>query len=201
MEIVNIKVADLKPYAKNAKAHTADQIQHIMNSIKEYGFNVPICVRGEDNTIVYGHGRWLAAKKLRIEEVPCVRVDHLTEEQCQAYRIADNSTSMASGFDADKLNSEIDSLFNFNKADFGFGFSPHKTESDNEDHSNPSCYDTDKKSNKSGGTGKSKPPKTAQYRCPGCGHEFDQTAADNAAGKCKTAVGDSLDAALEDVLF
>ena len=81
MEIVNIKLSKLKPYEKNAKLHPEDNIEAIKKSIKKYGFADPIGVWGKQNIIVEGHGRYLACKELGIEEVPCIRLDHLTDEE------------------------------------------------------------------------------------------------------------------------
>lgn len=200
LKIVLIPINEIKPYHKNAKLHTGDQIQHLMNAIREYGFSVPIGVSGANNVIVYGHGRWLAAKKLGIKEVPCVRLDHLTEEQQQAYRLADNSTEMMTGFDYSKLDAELNALFDFDKMSFGFGFSPKDTDDD----FGPATSETSPKAKgngKDGGAGGSMPRKNrpAQYKCPGCGHIFNP-AFEDAVNEGKTPVEDFLDEALKEVL-
>ena len=80
MEIVKIKIEDLKPYENNAKIHTEEQIEQIKKSIEEFGMNDPIAVWGEENTIVEGHGRLEALKELGYTEIDCIRLDHLTDE-------------------------------------------------------------------------------------------------------------------------
>lgn len=200
MQIVTLNVNDIRPYHKNAKLHTGDQIQHLMNSIKEYGFSVPIAVNGKDNVIVYGHGRWLAAKKLGMQEVPCIRLDCLTAEQLKAYRLADNSTSMMTGFDFDKLDAEINSLLGFDKSLFGFGFSPKDSD---DDFGFPTAETSHKAKNKGSGggdsEGKVRNSKPVQYKCPGCGHTFNP-AFEDAVNANKPLVEDSLDEALKEIL-
>jgi hypothetical protein len=197
VEIVQLKITDIKPYDKNAKIHNSDQIQHLMNSIKKYGFSVPVGVSGKDNVIVHGHGRWLAAKKLGLKEIPCVRLDHLSEEQQKAYRLADNSTAMMTGFDFDKLDAELRALLNFDKLSFGFGFSPKDSD---DDFSYPSVEISprtkDAGGGGSGGEGKKRNSKPAQYKCPGCGHCFNP-AFENAVAEAKPRAGDNLDLALK----
>lgn len=85
MEITNKRIADIIPYAANAKKHDKRQINNVAESIKQYGFVQPIVI-DRDGVIVIGHCRALAAKKLGIEEVPCVCVDDLTPEQVNALR-------------------------------------------------------------------------------------------------------------------
>jgi DNA modification methylase len=88
MEIKQLKTSEVKPYSKNAKKHPKKQVEQVAASIKEFGFNQPIVV-DKDNIIIVGHGRFEAAKLLKLEQVPTVMVD-LTEEQARAYRLADN---------------------------------------------------------------------------------------------------------------
>ena len=78
----------IKPYNKNAKIHSKRQIEQIANSIKEFGFNQPIVI-DKDKTIIVGHGRYEAAKLLKLSDVPVLETD-LTEERVKAYRLADN---------------------------------------------------------------------------------------------------------------
>lgn len=109
----------LRPYENNAKQHPDDQVEHIANSIREFGFRQPIVVDA-DNVVVIGHGRLLAAKKLGLETVPVVRADDLTEAQIKALRLADNKTN-ESGWDFSALEAELDELANeFDMTDFGF---------------------------------------------------------------------------------
>ena len=121
VEIVNIKVKDLKPYSKNAKKHPKKQIKYIANSIGQFGMNDPIGIWGKDNLVVEGHGRLEACKYLGIEEVPCIRLDHLTDEERKAYTLAHNKVA-ESDWDFDLLNDEIDELFTFDMTEFGFEF-------------------------------------------------------------------------------
>ena len=117
MNIQQIPINDLKPYPQNAKKHPAEQVEHIANSIREFGFQQPIVV-DKDNVVVIGHGRLLAAKKLNMDSVPCVRADDLTDEQIKALRLADNKTN-ESEWDFDLLDMELESI-DIDMSDFGF---------------------------------------------------------------------------------
>ena len=109
----------LVPYENNAKQHPDEQVEHIANSIREFGFRQPIVVDA-NNVVVIGHGRLLAAKKLGLETVPVVRADDLTEAQVKALRLADNKTN-ESGWDFTALEAELDELSaEIDMADFGF---------------------------------------------------------------------------------
>jgi len=102
--------SDLIPYARNAKIHTDEQITKIAASIREFGFMSPV-VLDKDNTILAGHGRVLAAKKLGMEEVPTVQAEHLSEAQRKAYILADNRTAeQHSGWDNELLKIELEEL-------------------------------------------------------------------------------------------
>ena len=118
MKIENIKVSDLKAYQKNAKRHPDDQVQRIASSIKEFGFVQPIVV-DKDNVVIIGHGRLLAAKRLGLSEVPCVRADDLTEEQVKALRLVDNRVAK-SKTDTDLLAEELSEIFEIDMEQFGF---------------------------------------------------------------------------------
>jgi ParB-like chromosome segregation protein Spo0J len=102
------KVEDLVPYAKKAKKHPPGQIKKLAKMIEEFGFLQPVLV-DKDGVIVVGHGRVMAAHQLGIEEVPCKRLEHLTEEQIKAYRIADNKIS-ESGWVEEALIEELREL-------------------------------------------------------------------------------------------
>jgi DNA modification methylase len=107
----HLPIDDLLPYARNAKRHPPEQIAQIAASIKEFGFNAPVLVDGEQG-IIAGHGRVLAARKLGLATVPCVVLTHLSEAQKRAYIIADNrlgDTDLAP-WDWEMLQAEIDSL-------------------------------------------------------------------------------------------
>jgi len=101
---------NLIPYARNAKIHTDEQITKIAASIREFGFMSPI-VLDKDDTILAGHGRVLAAKKLGMKEVPAVQAEHLSEAQRKAYILADNRTAEEhSGWDNELLKIELEEL-------------------------------------------------------------------------------------------
>lgn len=101
---------ELIPYEKNARTHNSE-IEFLCNSIKEHGFDVSHAIGvDKDGVIIYGHGRRLAAIKLGMKEVPVVVRDDLSDEQVQAYRLADNKVSDLSGWDFDKLDFELNDL-------------------------------------------------------------------------------------------
>lgn len=119
MEIVYIKTSEIEPYGNNSKKHTRSQIEKIKKSIKQFGLNSPIAVHGESNTIVYGHGRFEALKQLGYEEIPCVRLDHLSDDERRAYTIADNKLHDMTGYNKKLINFEVFSLPAFNMKNFG----------------------------------------------------------------------------------
>ena len=99
----------LTPYAKNARTHSETQIADLAGSIVEYGFTAPLLVSG-DGGILSGHGRFAAAKKLALDVVPVVVLDHLTPTQRRAYILADNAIAQAAGWDEELLASELADL-------------------------------------------------------------------------------------------
>ena len=107
--IKKIKTTDLIPYANNSRTHSDEQVLQIASSIKEFGFLNPVIVDGE-NGIIAGHGRVMAAKKLGIDELPCIDASHLTEAQKKAYIIADNKLALNAGWDDEILRIEFDAL-------------------------------------------------------------------------------------------
>jgi len=109
MQIEQLKVGDLIPYVNNSRTHSDEQVTQVASSIKEFGFTNPILIDG-DGGIIAGHGRLMAAKKLGLVEVPCIRLGHLSEAQRKAYVIADNQLALNSGWDLDTLKLEIDRL-------------------------------------------------------------------------------------------
>jgi DNA modification methylase len=102
-------IARLTPYAQNARTHGDDQIARIAASLVEYGWTAPVMVT-DDGEIVAGHGRLLAAQHLGLDQVPVIRLAHLTPEQVRAYRIADNRLSELSGWDDALLAAELHAL-------------------------------------------------------------------------------------------
>ncbi len=109
-----LPVDRLVPYIRNARTHSEDQIAQIAASIAEFGFTNPILI-GEDEVIIAGHGRLMAAKALGLIEVPVIVLDHLTEAQRRALVIADNRIAENAGWDDDLLRSELAAL---READF-----------------------------------------------------------------------------------
>ena len=108
----NVEIKRLKPYERNARTHSLEQIQKIAESINEFGFVNPVLI-DEKYTIIAGHGRVLAAEKLGVLEVPCVFVEDLTDVQKSAYIIADNRLAEDAGWDFEILSQELESLKNF----------------------------------------------------------------------------------------
>lgn len=111
------EIKDLKEYENNPRFNDK-AVDKVANSIKEFGFKVPIVV-DKDNVIVAGHTRLKAAKKLKMNKVPVIVADDLNEEQIKAFRLADNKVSEYSEWNDDLLNLELESL-NFDMSDFGF---------------------------------------------------------------------------------
>lgn len=109
LQITEIPVDQLVPYIRNARTHSADQIAQIAGSIAEFGFVNPILV-GEDDVIIAGHGRLLAAQKLGLEKVPVIVLDHLNEAQRRALVIADNRIAENAGWDEELLALELGAL-------------------------------------------------------------------------------------------
>ena len=109
MIIISIKTDELIPYARNSRTHDAKQVSQIASSIKEFGFNNPVLIDG-DNGIIAGHGRVLAAQLLKMDTVPTIKLEHLTDIQKRAYIIADNKIALNSGWDEEMLKIEIEEL-------------------------------------------------------------------------------------------
>jgi len=118
MEIINKKLEEITPYEKNPRKND-EAVEYVANSIKEFGFKVPIII-DKNNVIVTGHTRYKAAKKLGLEEVPTIMADDLNEEQIKAFRLADNKVSERSYWDFSLLNEELNGLLNMDMENFGF---------------------------------------------------------------------------------
>lgn len=120
LNIVYKPIKELKPYKKNAKKHSKEQVEQIANSIKEFGFTQPVII-DKHNSVVAGHGRILGAKKAGLKQVPTVCLEDLTEEQIKAYRLVDNKLN-ESEWDSELLNEELEELFDsdINMSDFSF---------------------------------------------------------------------------------
>ena len=118
LKIEYMSTADLKPYANNAKIHTAEQIEQIKKSIEQFGMNDPIAI-WKNNEIIEGHGRLIACSELGIEQVPVIRLDQLTDEERKAYMLVHNQLTMNTGFDIDVLNMELEDI-NIDMGQYGF---------------------------------------------------------------------------------
>lgn len=127
MKIEQLPTADLIPYARNTRTHSPEQVAQIAGSIREFGFTNPILIDGE-NGIIAGHGRVMAASKLGLAKVPCIRLAHLTDTQKRAYIIADNKLALNAGWDEEMLALELGelkdedfdlSLIGFDEAELG----------------------------------------------------------------------------------
>jgi DNA modification methylase len=109
MKIEKLPTDTLIPYARNTRTHSEAQVAQIAGSIREFGFTNPVLIDGE-NGIIAGHGRVLAAQKLKLGTVPCIRLSHLTETQKRAYIIADNKLALNAGWDEEMLALELGEL-------------------------------------------------------------------------------------------
>ena len=109
MELIKKKVSELIPYINNSRTHSEEQITQIVSSIKEFGFTNPILI-DKDNSIIAGHGRLQAVKRLGYDEVPCILISGLTKTQIKALIIADNQLALNAGWDLEKLSVEIEGL-------------------------------------------------------------------------------------------
>lgn len=118
LEIIYKKINEIIPYKNNPRKND-DAVGGVAKSIKEFGFKVPIVV-DKNNEIVAGHTRYKASKKLGLEEIPCIIVDDLNEEQIKAFRLADNKVSEKAEWDIDILNSELKDIIDIDMTEFDF---------------------------------------------------------------------------------
>lgn len=118
MNIENVAIKDIKPYERNAKKHGETQIKNVMESIKQFGFAQPLVV-DKDNVLIIGHCRLIAAKRLKLKEVPVVRMDELTQEQVDKLRLLDNKLN-ESEWDFDLLAEDVPTL-DFSDFDIDWG--------------------------------------------------------------------------------
>ena len=118
MEIIECNPNDLKPYPNNPRIND-DAVQKVCSSIKEFGFQQPIVV-DKDMVVIVGHTRLKASIELKLEKVPVVIANGLSEEQTKAYRLADNKVAEFSDWDMEKLEFEIENIVDFDMSEFGF---------------------------------------------------------------------------------
>ena len=131
MKIEYISPHKLIPYENNAKLHPPKQVEHIANSIREFGFQQPVVV-DKHNVVIIGHGRLLASMELDLPEIPCVRVENLTDEQVKALRLADNKVA-ESGWSENLLNLELQEIEGIDMTEFGFDLNLNVGFEDSED--------------------------------------------------------------------
>ena len=117
-QIIYKKITDIKPYEKNPRKND-DAVEAVANSIKEFGFKVPIVI-DKNGIIVAGHTRYKASKKLGIDTIPCIVADDLTDEQIKAFRLADNKTNEKASWDLDLLGEELKDILDIDMSEFGF---------------------------------------------------------------------------------
>lgn len=123
IKVIYRNIRELKPYKKNAKKHPKEQVERIMNSIKQFGFFEHRAVAiDKDDYVVEGHGRILAAKKAGLTQVPTICLDDMTEEQIKAWRLIENKTAESS-YDETLINKEIEELLQSDIDMEAFGFS------------------------------------------------------------------------------
>lgn len=121
LKVEYLDIDKLKMYENNAKLHQDEDINAIKKSIELFGFDDPIGIWSDENVIVEGHGRLIAAKKLKMKKVPVIRLDHLSDEERKAYALAHNKITELSEWENEILNLELDDLSTiFDMSDFGF---------------------------------------------------------------------------------
>ena len=147
MRIYEININNIKPYENNPRFND-EAVEYVKNSIREFGFKVPIVI-DKDNVIITGHTRYKACKELGIEKIPCIRADDLTDDQVKAFRVADNSVSDVATWDFTKLEIELQDL-DLDISDFGLDFGGLDNEATNipEDDDNGYYGDERERTNK-----------------------------------------------------
>ena len=164
IQVQPVKVADLIPYANNARTHSDEQVAQIAASIKEFGWTNPILIDGE-NGIIAGHGRLAAARKLGMDEVPAIQLDGLSKAQKKALILADNKLALNSGWDESLLAIELADL---KETDFDLtviGFSDDEIKALSADVNFEPGSEDDQ--------GKLDELDPKWISCPHCGKEFD----------------------------
>lgn len=131
MQIIDVPIGKITPYENNPR-HNQDAVPLVANSIKEFGFKVPV-ILDKNNVIVAGHTRIEAAKSLGMKKVPCIYADDLTEEQIKAFRLADNKVSEAAQWDFQMLSFELADIPDIDMSNFGFEIDVDRFESEDDD--------------------------------------------------------------------
>lgn len=159
MQVENWPIGDVKPYGNNPRKND-EAVEKVANSIREFSFQQPIVV-DKDGVVIVGHTRLKAANMLGLEEVPVVVASGLTQNQVDAYRLADNKTGELASWDWEKLNEELENIdwLDINMEDFGFsaGVDIDQFFSDSEEGAEPAG-------------GSEAEPK--EVKCPHCGMYF-----------------------------
>jgi len=164
-EIDRVPPAELIPYSNNAKEHPEEQVKKIASSIKNYGWDQPIVVDGE-NEIIKGHGRLQAAELLGLSEVPVIKREDLTEAEAKASRIADNKTAESAWID-DVLETEIDMLAQEDEIEMdSLGFDDEELDELIGEMEVPEFEPVDEEE-------QPRLDETNRTECPECGHEFN----------------------------
>lgn len=121
MDVIEIQLSELKEYENNPRNNAA-AVDAVAESIKKFGFKVPIII-DEDGVIVAGHTRKKAAERLGLNTAPCIIADDLTPEQIKAFRLADNKTGELASWDFEKLEAELAELADVSEMNIeAFGF-------------------------------------------------------------------------------
>ena len=163
-QIEQVSIEALIPYARNSRTHSDAQVAQIAASIKEFGFTNPVLI-DQDGGIIAGHGRTLAARKLGLDEVPCLRLAYLSEAQKKAYIIADNKLALNAGWDDEMLKVEISELKDLDFDLSLIGFDADELQKLVEDVSFEHATEDDQ--------GKLDELDPKWICCPKCGSEFD----------------------------
>ena len=158
------KVEDLIPYVNNSRKHSDEQVAQISASIKEFGWTNPILIDGT-NSIIAGHGRLMAARKLKMDEVPTIELDHLTDTQRKALVIADNKLALNADWDNTLLTIELDNLLKDGFALDILGFNEQEIKTIMSDVNFDAGSEEDQ--------GKLDQLDPKWICCPHCGKEFD----------------------------
>lgn len=183
LKVEEVGIDDLYEYVNNSKIHDHENIENIANSIDSFGFDNPVLAwhnEDGDAEIVAGHGRVRAAKKLGIEKVPTIFLDHLTDSQRRALSHTLNQTTLSSGFDFSILDREFEELgAEFDFSDFGFKMDTIMTDDEIDEFFIEAVNKAEEKSNQPTPENheQGRPVEAVSLRrtitCPECGHEFE----------------------------